>query len=109
MEVDPSSSTTTNPNTPASDFLRGKAKALAALHRKIEDNPGNEDVLITAGAEMNLIFDRFLKGHADENAIAFTTAAEAVAYIEAIGFLRKRESGKFVTIVVGVECYEPAA
>ena len=65
-------------------------------------------MLITASTEMGMIFDRFIKGHADENAIAFNTAAEAVAYIEAIGFLRKREGGKFITIVVGVECYEPA-
>jgi len=107
MEVDPSSSTT-NPNTPASEFLRGKAKALDALHRKVKAAPGDEDVLITASTEMGMIFDRFIKGHADENAIVFNSAAEAVAYIEAIGFLGRHASGKFVSIVVGVECYAAA-
>jgi hypothetical protein len=57
---------------------------------------------------MDAIFNRFLKGHADQNAIEFNLPADAAAYIEALDFLRQHRSGKFVSIVVGVECYEPA-
>jgi hypothetical protein len=105
--IDPTTTSTTTKST-ASPFLRNKARALASLLRKAKAAPDNEDTRISVLAEMEVIFDVFLQGHADENAIEFPTAAEAAVYAEALDFLRKHRPGKFASIVVGVECYGAA-